>query len=96
MRQDISKLIDEIKDQIEKKVMSILGPAGSVHPSKTVDLMTYDDICDDFYPAPYIVVRIFVEDERVLVTTRDSAGDKEENYLRDYGLGDIEQIVSIL
>lgn len=96
MNPNITKLVEDCKKRIENEVISVLGPTGSVSPGKTIGMTTYDSVCDDFYTSPYTVKRIFVKDGAVLVKMSDHDGDEEENYLHDFGLGDIEQIVSLL
>ena len=96
MRQELIKVIDEFKEQIEAKVISIVGPRGRVLRGQTVCLTEYDSICDDVYGAPFKILKFIVEGERVLVRTEDEDGDRDEVYLRDFPLGDIQQIISIL
>ena len=96
MSKNIMNFVDDIKSNIEEKVISILGPKGSKRPKRKMIYTERGSFDEDPWLEPVQLLKIFVEGRYVLIKIKDLDGDIEEAYLRDFDLGVIEQVISVL
>lgn len=96
MKAEIRTLCEDFKRRLEKYVLAIVGPKGRKMNGETITLAQYDSYCDEFYLAPFKVLAFIVDDECLLVSLEDESGEREESYLRDFSIGDIVTLTSLL
>jgi len=96
MRKDISKFVDDLKDQIVAKVSDVLITGNE---KKYKGKSVYIDECsskDEIYTNRYKIVSFGIEQSAVLVLLEDEDGCQEWTYLRDLSLGDLGRILELL
>ena len=94
MREDISKLIEDLKKQIAEKVAKLVGPAGKKFQGTYVAIDEFDGAV--YYIKYYELVAISIEGSSVLVLLEDEDHFQEWTYLRDLSLGDLGRILELL
>ena len=96
MREDISKLIDNLKDKIEEKIIELVGPEGKKFREKYVSVEDYDSSDDKYHLKEYRISKLSVEQGHVFVLLSNEYGDREWCKLRDCSLGDMARFLERL